>query len=179
MSTLIGKLFFTKIPPDQSTCLYVANPLVCAHHKEVDPVKNGFLLGAKKQLATLGAVNDEDDLVFLAEAALGEMHRAHQPEQFPGAPSFSHSVYGVGKYKPCKEGIKDINNVDNNYELTENSKPTERILFNTGRLKQNPDLKEDPQQYENSKGLNYNEFVVYDNAQVKLRYAVLCEFEFQ
>ena len=118
-------------------------------------------------------------LVFLAEAALGEMHRAHQPEQFPGAPSFSHSVYGVGKYKPCKEGIKDINNVDNNYELTENSKPTERILFNTGRLKQNPDLKEDPQQYENSKGLNYNEFVVYDNAQVKLRYAVLCEFEFQ
>ena len=90
-----------------------------------------------------------------------------------------HPVYGVGKYKPCKEGIKDINNVDNNYELTENSKPTERILFNTGRLKQNPDLKEDPQQYENSKGLNYNEFVVYDNAQVKLRYAVLCEFEFQ
>ena len=44
---------------------------MCAHHKEVDPVKNGFLLGAEKQLATLGAVNDEDNVVFLAEAGNG------------------------------------------------------------------------------------------------------------
>ena len=114
--------------------------------------------------------------MFLAEAALGEMHRAYQPEQFPGAPAFSHSVYGVGKYKPCKTGLKDMNNKDNNYELSESQKATDCVLFNTGRLKQNQDLKEDP---ENSKVLNYNEFVVYDNAQVKLRYAVLCEFEFQ
>ena len=31
----------------------------------------------------------------------------------------------------------------------------------------NEDLKDDPQQFEGSKGLNYNEYVVYDDAQVK------------
>ena len=39
-----------------------------AHHKEVNPVENGFLLRTKQQLATLGAVDDQDDVVLLAEA---------------------------------------------------------------------------------------------------------------
>jgi len=44
---------------------------VGAHHKEVNPVKNGFLLRTEQQLATLGPVNDEDDVVLLAEAGNG------------------------------------------------------------------------------------------------------------
>lgn len=36
-------------------------------------------------------------IVFLCEAALGEMHRAYEPDQFiNGLPMYSHSVYGVG-----------------------------------------------------------------------------------
>ena len=36
-------------------------------------------------------------IVFLVEAALGQMHLAYSPDQFKnGAPSFNHSVYGVG-----------------------------------------------------------------------------------
>ena len=54
--------------PDQSTCLYVADPFVGAHHEEVNPVKNGFLLRTEQQLATLSAVNNQDDVVLLAEA---------------------------------------------------------------------------------------------------------------
>ena len=54
--------------PDQSTCLYVADPFVGAHHKEVNPVKNGFLLWTEQQLATLSAVNNQGDVVLLAEA---------------------------------------------------------------------------------------------------------------
>ena len=63
------KVFFTtRNIPDQSTCLHIANPFVGAHHKEVNPVKNGFLLGTQQQLATLGAINNQDDVVLLAEA---------------------------------------------------------------------------------------------------------------
>ena len=62
-------VFFTmrKIP-DQSTGLHIADPFVGAHHKEVNPVKNGFLLGTQQQLAALGAVNDQDDVMLLAKA---------------------------------------------------------------------------------------------------------------
>ena len=54
--------------PDQSTGLHIADPFVGAHHKEVNPVENGFLLDTQEQLATLGAINDQDDVVLLAEA---------------------------------------------------------------------------------------------------------------
>lgn len=36
-------------------------------------------------------------IVFLAEAALGDMHFAYEPDQFQsGLPRFAHSVFGVG-----------------------------------------------------------------------------------
>ena len=36
-------------------------------------------------------------VVFLCEAALGEMHKAYEPEPFVnGLPQYYHSVYGVG-----------------------------------------------------------------------------------
>ena len=36
-------------------------------------------------------------IVFLVEAALGQMHLAYQPDQFKhGPPIYCHSVYGVG-----------------------------------------------------------------------------------
>ena len=57
--------------PDQPTCLHIANPLVSAHDKEVNPVKDLFLLSAEKQLATLGAVDHHNDVVLLAEAGNG------------------------------------------------------------------------------------------------------------
>jgi hypothetical protein len=49
------------------------------------------------------------------------------------------------------------------------------LFFNTGRLKANPDLEEKPPAL-SVPDLRFNDFVVYDVAQVRLRYAVLCDF---
>ena len=62
--------------------------------------------------------------MFLVEAALGEMHRAYSPGQFRGAPQFSHSVYGVGKFKPCIKGLKDLNNEAEDFQLNEETLKT-------------------------------------------------------
>ncbi len=36
-------------------------------------------------------------IVFAVEAALGEMYKAYEPDQFKnGLPAYYHSVYGVG-----------------------------------------------------------------------------------
>ena len=58
-------------------------------------------------------------MIFLVEAALGEMHRAYQPEAYRGAPQNSHSVYGVGQKKPSIEGLKDLNNEEGDFSLNE------------------------------------------------------------
>ena len=42
-----------------------------AHDKEVNPVKDLFLLSTEKQLAALGAVDDHNDVVLLAKAGNG------------------------------------------------------------------------------------------------------------
>ena len=48
--------------------------------------------------------------MFLCEAALGEMHKAYDPEPFVnGLPLYYHSVYGVGQQKPAISGLKDLN----------------------------------------------------------------------
>ena len=53
--------------PDEAAGLHISNPLVCAHHKEVNPVKNGFLLRAEEEVAALGAVHHQHHAVLLAE----------------------------------------------------------------------------------------------------------------
>jgi hypothetical protein len=58
-------------------------------------------------------------VVFLVEAALGDMHKAFQPEQNRrGAlPFFAHSVYGVGHQKPSASGLRDLNSSKPGFSL--------------------------------------------------------------
>ena len=49
------------------------------------------------------------------------------------------------------------------------------LMFNTGKMMSNPEYNECPPGI-TSPELKYNDFVVYDSAQVRLRYAVLCQF---
>ena len=122
----------------------------------------------------------QQGMIFLVEAALGEMHRAYQPEAFRGAPQNSHSVYGVGQKKPSIEGLKDLNNEEGDFSLNEATIQTPQpLFFNTGKLATNPELADGPKHDEGMNDLKFNEFVVYDNAQVRLRYAVQCEFYFK
>jgi hypothetical protein len=105
---------------------------------------------------------------------LGDLHKLHKPTQLTKPPLGFHSVYGVGQYKPKLIGIKDVNRGlrEGNFlpnEMTVCS--PDALFFNTGKLEPNRDLQEDmvvgaiePQKF--------NEFVVYDEAQVRMRYLV-------
>lgn len=57
-------------------------------------------------------------VVFLVEAALGEMHRAYEPDQLmSGLPLYCHSVYGVGQQKPSISGLRDLNNNNDDFKV--------------------------------------------------------------
>ncbi len=114
-------------------------------------------------------------VVLLAEAALGEMHRAFEPDQFAnGLPIYCHSVYGVGQQKPAISGLVDVTKSDMKLDL-QNINSTSSIYFNTGELKSNPELQDLPVGT-GVPDLKLNDFVCYDQAQVRLRYAVFCEY---
>ena len=81
--------------------------------------------------------------------------------------------------KPCIKGLRDLNNEAGDFQLDEETlKTPQPLFFNTGKMKANPELAEGPQHEEGMNDQKFNDFVVYDNAQVKLRYALLCEFYF-
>jgi hypothetical protein len=48
----------------------------------------------------------------------------------------------------------------------------EALFFNTGKLGPNQDLQESPSVLDHTDIQKYNEFIVYDEAQVKMRYLV-------
>ena len=133
---------------------------------------------AASQCMPIGADKETmQGVVFLAEAALGDMHKAYQPESFKrGATPFSaHSVYGVGQQKPSVNGLKDIKSNLENFDLDQKTIDDNQALFlNTGRLKENPDLEDKPVGM-NVPDLRFNDFVVFDPAQVRLRYALLVD----
>jgi hypothetical protein len=57
----------------------------------------------------------------------------------------------------------------------ETANTSQALFINTGRIKGNPDLDDKPAVV-NMPDLRFNDFVVFDQAQVKLKYAVLCDF---
>ena len=114
--------------------------------------------------------------MVLSEVALGDMHKAFAPHQFKrSAPMYCHSVYGVGQQKPKMHGMKDICQPGPDFapnELTYD-KPNACFL-NTGVIAENPDLEELPVG-QNPPDLKFNDFVVYDESQIKMRF--LNDFE--
>jgi hypothetical protein len=111
--------------------------------------------------------------VVLSEVALGDMHQAFAPHQFKrSAPMYCHSVYGVGRYKPNKIGIRDLCQPAPDFapnQLTYD-KPN-AIFLNTGKMSHNTDLEALPSGM-NPPDLKFNEYVVYDESQIKMKYLV-------
>lgn len=94
-------------------------------------------------------------LMLLSEVALGDCHDLTQPKYVEKLPAGKHSVKGVGKTQPNpKEAIK-----------TEND-----IIVPLGKLKTNNKLQT---------SLLYNEFIVYDTAQVNLKYLLKVKFVYK
>ena len=66
------------------------------------------------------APTTQKTLVFLVEAALGEMHKAFEPEpDMLMAPGNCHSVYGVGAQKPDIRGLIDLNSAQPGFAIDE------------------------------------------------------------
>jgi len=89
--------------------------------------------------------------------AVGTQTKLLKPKVLNKAPKFSHSVLGIGKYGP------------GNFEMLDGS----RIGY--GEPIENALIENSHQCNESS--FMYNEIVVYDTAQVRMAYLVLCDIE--
>ena len=85
---------------------------------------------------------------------------------------YCHSVHGVGLQKPKMQGLKDLCQPGPDFMPNEMTYDKPNACFlNTGKMAPNPDLEEMPAG-ENPPDLKFNDFVVYDSSQVKMRYFV-------
>ena len=90
------------------------------------------------------------------------MHVAHQPEPLMQMPPMAHSVYGVGSQKPDVRGMVDLNSKTEGFAIDENTSDTKsRLIFNTGKMRANPDLNSDDISTSEQR---FNDFVVFDPA---------------
>jgi hypothetical protein len=86
--------------------------------------------------------------MFLCEVALGNMYELKQ-SQSVALPSGKHSVKGLGRYTPLTDTYYNIHN---------------DVTVPLGKIQENKD---------DQLHLQYDEFVIYDQSQVKLKYLVL------
>ena len=102
---------------------------------------------------------NKEGILLLCEVALGNMYQVFKAKGFKKPPKYYHSVYGVGRMQPdpkkkiqCADNsIASLGNIINNEELEKNHLESDLI---------------------------YNEYVVYDVAQVHLKYVIKISFEF-
>ena len=84
-------------------------------------------------------------VILLYEVALGNAIQCYNPENIDELPDSKHSVHGVGK-----KSSKSTKSIDN-------------AIIHCGPLNENKDI---------DTCFEYNEFVVYNNEQVKLKYLI-------
>ncbi len=102
-----------------------------------------------------------DILLLLCEVALGNVHKLFATKSFKRPPSTFHSVMGVGKYCPDPKMARDWDGA----------------RMDLGSAVENEELPHGPG-VKTSSELQYNEFVIYDVAQVRLAYLVKCRAVF-
>jgi len=102
---------------------------------------------------------NKEGILVLCEVALGNMYQVFKAKGFKKPPKYYHSVHGVGRMQSdpkkklqCSDDvIACLGKIINNEELEKNSLESDLI---------------------------YNEYVVYDNSQVCMKYLVKVSFEF-
>jgi len=123
---------------------------------------SGYMFGKGIYLADLSSkaamycnanATNPEGLLLLCEVALGNTHQILRAKSFKKPPSPCHSVMGVGRTSPTDE-----------LEISPG------INFYTGNLRENPLAAQSE--------LRYNEYIVYDIGQVKLKYLIRCQFTF-
>jgi len=99
-------------------------------------------------------------MLILCEVALGNLYKVNKAKYMEQAPDAYHSTQGVGKTVPQK-GEQHVADVDG-YELA------------LGPLVSNED-----QEVQDNGSLLYNEYIVYDIGQVRIKYVVLVRYDFK
>eukprot|EP00826_Nyctotherus_ovalis_P047843 TRINITY_DN556_c0_g3_i1.p1 TRINITY_DN556_c0_g3~~TRINITY_DN556_c0_g3_i1.p1 ORF type:complete len:187 (+),score=27.54 TRINITY_DN556_c0_g3_i1:189-749(+) len=100
-------------------------------------------------------------ILLLCEVALGNMQKAYEAKAFKRPPMGYHSVKGVGKLCP-----------DPSYCTTCEELSSKNAKIDTGKIRENEELGN------LSTELQYNEYVIYDYSQVRLRYLIKCHADF-
>lgn len=109
-----------------------------------------FANASTKSAGYMGLQGKGQGLLFLCEVALGNMYERLQSENVTGLPDGRHSTKGLGIWQPDPEQHVEIDDV----------------IVPIGRLKQGSAI---------NKALQYDEFIVYDTSQIKMRYVVVVE----
>jgi hypothetical protein len=99
--------------------------------------------------------NNPFGILLLCEVALGEMHELTEAEYITKLPRGKHSTKGVGKTHPDPSEYF----VDDNGVITPMGKSVSSGVKNSSLL--------------------YNEFIVYNKAQVNMKYLFKIEFEYE
>ncbi len=93
-------------------------------------------------------------LLVLADVALGNSHDVHRAEFFEAPPAYTHSVRGCGKTAPVEDDEEELSG----------------CTAAVGRPVESEEHKDS--------SLLYNEFIVYDEHQLQIKYLVLVKFNF-
>ncbi|CAG9327899.1 unnamed protein product [Blepharisma stoltei] len=110
-------------------------------------------LSSKSAMYCNASPSSPEGILLLCEVALGNSHQVLKAKSFKRPPSPCHSVLGVGRTSPTDE-----------FEVYPG------VSLYTGNLKENPQAAQSE--------LRYNEYIVYDIGQIKLRYLIRCQFTF-
>lgn len=109
-----------------------------------------FANASTKSAGYMGLYGTGKGLLFLCEVALGNMYERLQAETITQLPSGKHSTKGVGCWQPDPDSHIEIDDV----------------TVPIGTLKQTSTA---------GKALQYDEFIVYDTTQIKMRYVVVVD----
>lgn len=93
----------------------------------------------------------DDGLMLLCEVALGEMQEENDAKMIVKPNKGKHSVKGVGKTTPDPSGVH---------------KTIDNVIVPMGK----------PKTLTGHKTLLYNEYIVYDTAQIQMKYLIRMEF---
>jgi len=111
----------------------------------------------------------------LSEVALGFVSKSFKQTNHGRLESGCHSLQSVGRKRPKVSGLRDMNAPDFEVDREKGIGEPGQLLFNTGTLAVNPDLEDATEGVGEIQ--KFNEFVVYDEAQTRLRYVVHVNFE--
>jgi hypothetical protein len=110
-----------------------------------------FANSSSKSAGYLGLSGAGTGILFLCEVALGNMYERMQSEQITKLPDGKHSTKGVGIWQPDPDSHVNMDDV----------------TVPIGKLVQGSTA---------GNALQYDEFIVYDSSQIKMRFAVIVQY---